>query len=178
MKWENGRQSVLVTNIPADLLDAGEITKHYFDRWPFQEKQFRDTKHGVNIHRIVGDGKRCEPYEKMREKCNSLRERIEHLKRTLHEPLQELERLDNELVTLYEQERALREQSSMTAGKRVLCEDKMVELKHCERAINTRLRQKKTIEAQHKKNMKTLRKYMEEERRICVKDMVYRLDTE
>ncbi len=31
VKWENGRQSVLVTNIPAALLEAEEITKRYFD---------------------------------------------------------------------------------------------------------------------------------------------------
>lgn len=178
VRWENGRQSVLVTNIPDDLLDAGEITKRYFDRWPFQEKQFRDTKNGVNIHRIVGYGKRCEPYEKMRDKGNTLRERIEHLKRTLHEPLQEIERLENELLMLYKQERVLREHSSIEAGKRVLCDDKMVELKQCEKAINKCLRQKKTLENQHKEEIKRLRKYMQEERRIRLKDTVYRLDTE
>ena len=31
VKWDNGKQSVLVTNIPHDLLESSEITKKYFD---------------------------------------------------------------------------------------------------------------------------------------------------
>jgi hypothetical protein len=65
VKWDNGRKSVLITDIPRDLLDASEVTKKYFDCWPLQEKQFRDGKSGVNIHRIVGYGKKIENYDKM-----------------------------------------------------------------------------------------------------------------
>ena len=54
VEWDNNRKSVLVTDIDEDLLDASEITKKYFDRWPKQEKRLRDEKAGVNIHRIVG----------------------------------------------------------------------------------------------------------------------------
>ncbi len=57
-----------MTNIPAELLDASEITKRYFNRWPMQEKQFRDSKGPLNIHRIVGYGKRFENYDNMKEK--------------------------------------------------------------------------------------------------------------
>nr|QNT35468.1 hypothetical protein EKMJPAOO_00018 [uncultured Methanosarcinales archaeon] len=68
LEWDNGRKSVLITNIPPELLDTSEITKKYFDRWPMQEKQFRDAKSGVNIHRITGYGKKIENYDKMSEK--------------------------------------------------------------------------------------------------------------
>jgi hypothetical protein len=68
IKWENGRKSVLVTDIPHDLLNESEITKKYFDRWPMQEKTFREAKGCVNFHRIVGCGKKIESYDKMEEK--------------------------------------------------------------------------------------------------------------
>jgi hypothetical protein len=58
IKWENGRKSVLVTDIPHDLLNESEITKKYFDRWPMQEKTFKEAKSCVNFHRIVGCGKK------------------------------------------------------------------------------------------------------------------------
>lgn len=32
VNWDNGRQSVLLTDIPCELLDASEITRRYFDR--------------------------------------------------------------------------------------------------------------------------------------------------
>lgn len=68
VKWDNGRKSVLITDIPRDLVDASDVTKRYVDRWPMQEKQFRDGKSGVTIHRMVGYGKKIETYEKMGEK--------------------------------------------------------------------------------------------------------------
>ena len=68
VRWDNGRKSVLITNVPPELLDASEITKNYFDRWQMQEKQFRGAKSGVNIHRITGYEKKIENYDKMSEK--------------------------------------------------------------------------------------------------------------
>ena len=50
IKWDNGRKSVLVTDIPRDLLNESEITKKYFDRWHMQEKTFREAKCGVKNH--------------------------------------------------------------------------------------------------------------------------------
>ena len=34
VKWANGKRLVLITDIPRELLDASEVTKRYFDRWP------------------------------------------------------------------------------------------------------------------------------------------------
>lgn len=92
INWDNGRESVLVTDIPEDLLDASEITKRYFDRWPMQEKRFRDEKSGVNIHRIVGYGKKLEDYNKMKEKHAALCQKIKTLKSNLKKPLKRIQR--------------------------------------------------------------------------------------
>ena len=178
VNWHNGRESVLVTNIPSEIGDASTITKSYFDRWPLQEKQFRDAKSGVNMHRIVGYGKTTEPYDTMREKCHALRETIQVLTDQLRAPLKEIAQLDKELEKFYQQERTLREQSSIEAGERVLSQESMDELARCEQQINRRLRQQKRLEKPHQKAFTTLRKCRKEEARIRLKDTVYRIDTE
>ena len=83
MRWDNGRESVLVTDIPQEVLDASEVTKRYFERWPMQEKRFCDAKAALNIHRVVGYGKRVEDYDSMKEKYTKLRGSIVRLQRKL-----------------------------------------------------------------------------------------------
>ena len=178
VEWDNGRKSVLITNIPPELLDASEITKKYFDRWPMQEKQFRDAKSGVNIHRITGYGKKIENYDKMSEKHGEMCKRITQLKSELEKPLSEIEAIDGELTDLYRQERTFREKSKVVDGKRVLNEVDSVELKNYETQINKCLRRQRTIEKEHKDALKRLGKYLKEEKRIRDKDTVYRIDTE
>ena len=120
VKWDNCRESVLVTNISAELLDASEMTKKYFDRWPNQEKQFRDAKGPLNIHRIAGYGKKLEDYDSMKEKHSRVKNTVEQLKAKLRDPLSEIEQVEKELVTLYRKEKTLREKSKIHVGKRVL----------------------------------------------------------
>ena len=157
VNWDNGRKSVLVTDIPHDLLDASEVTKKYFDRWPMQEKQFRDAKSGVNIHRTVGYGKKIENYDKMDEKHRELCKGITKLKSRLKVPLAEIEVIEEGLADLYKQERTLREKSNIVKGNRVLGEADSTELKHCEARINKCLRQQKAIENGHKDDFKRLK---------------------
>jgi len=178
VKWDNGRKSVLITDIPRDLLDASEVTKKYFDRWPMQEKQFRDGKSGVNIHRIAGYGKKIENYDKMEEKHGELCKTITQLKSRLKTPLQEIEVIEELLAPLYQQERRLRGKSVIVEGERVFGEADSIELKQCEALINKCLRQQKAIEKEHKDDFKRLKKSLKEEKRIRGKDKVYRIDTE
>ena len=178
VKWDNGRKSVLVTDIPHDLLDASEVTKKYFDRWPKQEKQFRDAKNGVNIQRVVGYGKKIEKYDKMDEKHSKLCKAITQLKSQLKSPLIEIEVINEQLVDIYRQERILREKSKIIEGKRVLNEADSIKLGHCEARINKYLRQQKAIEKQHKDDFKKLKRHLKEEMRIRNKNKVYRIDIE
>ena len=178
VKWDNGRESVLVTNIPAELLDASEITKRYFDRWPKQEKQFRDAKGPLNIHRIVGYGKKLEDYDNMQEKYSKIKKTIRKLRTKLKEPLMEIEKIEKELALLYQKERKLREKSKIELGKRVSSESDSEKLKQYECEINKCLRRQKSIEKQHKETFTKLKENMKEEGRIRFKDKVYRIDTE
>ncbi|MCD4799810.1 MAG: hypothetical protein K8R19_12495, partial [Methanosarcinales archaeon] len=178
VKWANGKRSVLITDIPRELLDASEVTKRYFDRWPQQEKQFRDAKSGVNIHRIVGYGKKIEKYDRMDEKHGLLCETITNLNLKLEKPLMKIEAIEEQLAPLYSKERRLREKSEIVDGIRTMNEVESIELQECEKQINKYLRQQKKIEKEHKDDFKRLKMCLKEERRIRDKDKVYRIDTE
>jgi hypothetical protein len=178
IKWENGRKSILVTDIPRDLLNESEITKKYFDRWPMQEKTFKEAKSCVNLHRIVGCGKKIENYDKMEEKHANICKRIVQLKSKLREPLKEIEKIDEKLAELYMLERPLREKSVIIDGKRILSDDNALMLKECESEINQCNRQKAKIKKDHKDDLDKYERYIEEEKRIRYKDKVYRIDVE
>src|SRR5665648_590980 len=99
VNWDNGRKAVIVTDVPRELLDESEIVKKYFDRWPMQEKIFREEKSSVNIHRIVGYGKKIESYDKMIERHKEICESITNLKLKLKIPLMEIDALEAEPVS-------------------------------------------------------------------------------
>ncbi|MEA3281152.1 MAG: transposase [Euryarchaeota archaeon] len=178
VQWDNGGKSVLITNIPRELLDASEVTKRYFDRWPMQEKQFRDTKSGVNIHRITGYGKKIENCDKINGNHGELCERITQLKAELEKPLSEIGDIEEQLTDIYQKERAFREKSKIVDGERVSSEVDPSELKNYETKINKQLRKQRKIEKEHKDAFKILKKYLKEEKRIRDKDKVYKIDTE
>jgi len=56
--WDNGRMTVLITRLSEELFSPDNVVKSYFDRWPAQELNFKDISIWVNLHRIVGYGKR------------------------------------------------------------------------------------------------------------------------
>jgi hypothetical protein len=56
--WDNGRMTVLITSLSEEIFSFDNVVKSYFDKWPTQELNFKDMKSRVNIHRIVGYGKR------------------------------------------------------------------------------------------------------------------------
>lgn len=178
IEWDNGKQSVLVTNIPYELLDASEVTKKYFDRWPYQEKQFRDAKSGVNIHRIVGYGMKIENYDRMEERHGKLCETISRLQLKLAKPLDEIRQLDENLMPLYARERILHEKSEIIDGKRIIALEDSTELQDIETQIKRYYRQKKVIESEYKEDFKRLKNCLKEERSTRNKDKVYKIDVE
>jgi len=178
VEWDNGKRSVLVTDIPRELLDASEITKKYFDRWPLQEKKFRDGKSGVNIHRIVGYGMKIENYDRMDNRQGKLCETITRLNLKLEKPLKEIETINERLSSLFVREKTLRERSKIISGKRILNEADSIELKDCEGQIDRFHRQQKAIEKEYKDDFKRLKQCLKEERSIRDKDKVYKIDIE
>lgn len=176
--WDNGKRTVLITNIPCEFLDASELTKKYFDRWPQQEKQFREAKSGVNIHRIVGYGMKVENYERMSEKHAKLCETISFLRAKLEKPLKEIDLINEKLPSLFAQEKILHEISQIINGKRILSDEDSTELQMCITEINRLNRQLNSIKKDYKEDFKRYYKSLKEERRIRDKDTVYKIDLE
>jgi len=178
VNWDNGRKAVVITDIPRELLDESEVVKKYFDRWPLQEKVFREEKSGVHIQYVSGHGTKIDSYDKMVGKHKKICETISHLKLKLGAPLVEINVIDAELTDLYQQEKILREKSNIVEGKRILDDADAICLKECESNINRCNRQKAKIEKEHEEDFDKLRKNVEEEKRLRGKDKVYRVDVE
>src|SRR5450756_1100485 len=112
--------AVIITDIPRELLDESEVVKRYFDRWPLQEKIFREEKSSLNIQNIVGYGTKIESYDKMIERHRIICEAIKNLNLKLEVPLKEIDDIEAQLTDYYQQERILREKSKIEDGKRIL----------------------------------------------------------
>lgn len=178
IEWDNGKRSVLITNIPHEILDASEVTKKYFDRWPCQEKQFRNAKSGVNIHRIVGYGMKIENYTRMEERHGKVCETISQLQLKLAKPLDELRQLDDVLAPLYARERILHERSEISDGKRIIAPVDSVELHDIETQIRRYQRQKNIVKGNYKEDFKQLKQCLKEEKGTRNKEKVYKIDIE
>jgi hypothetical protein len=126
----------------------------------------------------VGYGKKIESYERMDEKHSNICRAITELRSKLNEPLMELEAIKVQLADLYNQERRLREKSTIVNGERVLSEMDSVELQECEIQINKCLYHMKKIEKEHKADFEKLKRFLNEKMRLRDKDKVYRVDTE
>jgi hypothetical protein len=178
IKWNNGRKAVLVTDVPRELLNESEITKRYFDRWPMQEKTFREAKSVLCTNNIVGYGTKIESYDKMIDKHKEICETITKLKSKLKVPLKEIKEIDEQLSDLYMFERTLREKSEIIEGKRVLNEEDSIQLQHTEAEISKCLNKQKVIKGKNRDDFEKLEMCLKEEKRLRGKDKVYRIDLE
>ena len=95
--WDNGRTSVLVTSVPEAIFSTDNVVKSYFDRWPAQGLNFKDLKGGVNIHRVVGYGKKLMDNIKVLEKIERLQGQISGFERELEVPLNEIRSTERKL---------------------------------------------------------------------------------
>ena len=178
VNWDNGKTSVLITSLPEELFSTNNVVKSYFDRWPAQELNFRDMKSGVNIHRVVGYGKKLIDNAKVLEKIEQLQEQISKLEYELQIPLNEIRRLEKNLQSKINKERIYREKSVILDGERKLPEHDAQVLKSIQKEINSLTRKIKRIEKDHEKPFKSMKKKKDELARIIDKKKIYRVDVE
>jgi hypothetical protein len=178
IKWNNGRKAVLVTDVPRELLNESEITKRYFDRWPMQEKTFREAKSVLCTNNIVGYGTKIDSYDKMIEKHKEICKTITKLKSKLKVPLEDMKAIDEQLSDLYKFERTLREKSEIIEGKRVLNEEEAIQIQHTEAEISKCLNKQKIVKGKNRDDFEKLEMCLKEEKRLRGKDKVYRIDIE
>ena len=178
VNWDNGRSSVLITSLPAALFSTDNVVKSYFDRWPAQELNFKDMKAGVNIHRIVGYGKKLIDNTKVQEKIEQLQTQISGLERELEIPLSEIRGLEENLQLNINEEKIYREKSSVENGERKLSESDEQTLKSIQKKINSLMRKIRKIKNHNEKQFKSLKKKRAELARIIDKKKIYRVDVE
>lgn len=152
--------------------------KSYFDRWPAQELNFKDMKAGVNIHRIVGYGKKLIDNTKVQEKIEQLQTQISGLERELEIPLSEIRGLEENLQLNINEEKIYREKSSVENGERKLSESDEQTLKSIQKKINSLIRKIRKIKNHNEKQFKSLKKKRAELARIIDKKKIYRVDVE
>jgi len=176
--WDNGKTSVLITSVPEAIFSTDNVVKSYFDRWPAQELNFKDMKGGVNLHRVVGYGKKLVDNTKVLAKIERLQGQISELERELDGPLNEIRGIERNLQSGINEERIYREKSIVVNGKRKLSECDAQILRSIQKEINSLERRIKKIEKDHEKPFKSLKKKKVELARIIDKKKIYRVDVE
>lgn len=176
--WDNDRTSVLITNLPEAMFSTDNVVKSYFDRWPAQELNFKDMKAGVNLHRIVGYGKKLIDNTKVLEKIKKLQVQIGILERKLKVPLNEIREIEIDLQQKIGEERIYREKSTIENGERKLSKNDAQLLKSIRKEINSFKRKIKKIEKNHERPFKSLKRKRKELARIIDKKKIYHVDVE
>jgi transposase len=128
IEWDNGNITVLITNLPGNILDASHVVKTYFDRWPFQEQWFRDSKEFASLNRVAGYGKKNIDDQNVRAKQKKLQTKMENLRNQLQQPLEQLAELDDKLHVWIEKERCIRVQTRIVDGKREMSQSQAEQL--------------------------------------------------
>jgi hypothetical protein len=124
--WDNGKRTVLITNIPLKKVDAHEIVYSYFRRWPAEELQFREQKATVSLNRVAGYGKKCVSNERVKEALSKLNTKKNKLENKLAEPLSILNHHNEKIAKLILNERHLRAKTTIKEAENELCLMKFV----------------------------------------------------
>jgi len=145
--------------LPTTLFSTDNVVKSYFNRWPLQKLDFKDTKKGVNIHRIVGYGKKLVENTSVLEKISTLQKSVLNLEEELEVPLNNLKMKEKELQQLIKKETKYQEKSSIINGNRVFKSEKTEpQFKRTNKEINKLLRDKNNLKKGHEKPFKSLDK--------------------
>jgi len=176
--WDYGKRTVLITSLPKETVGASLVIKAYFDRWPYEELQFRSMKSFACLNRVAGYGKKKLPDEKVRRTQKELQGRITALRQSLRVPLKAIADQEERLAVCIDKQRRIHSQGQVVDGKRVVDEQRRPILQSLFREIAQCRRQIKSIEAEWGRDLHRLRRYEKEWLRLQGKDYVYRIDVE
>jgi hypothetical protein len=176
--WDHGKTTVLITSLPKETVGASLLVKAYFDRWPYEELQFRGMKAFACLNRVAGYGKKRLPDEKVRQAQKDLQVRITALRQKLSVPLKAIADQEEHLAICIEKERRIHSQRPIVNGKRIIDEQSQPILKSLSAEIARCGRRIKSIESDWIKDLQRLRRYEKEWLRLQGKQYVYRIDVE
>jgi len=123
-----------------------------------QELNLRDLKSRVNIHRIVGYGKKTVDNTTVLMKIERLRSQIHRLENVLEEPLHQIREMENTLQIRIREETTYREKSRVVNGERKLSEDDMRMFQGIQKEISSLRRQIRNIRKADAKLFTSLKK--------------------
>jgi hypothetical protein len=178
IEWDNGKMTVLLTNLPLKIVDASDVVWSYFRRWPAQELQFRYKKAVVSLNRVAGYGRKAIENPRALESQKKAATRIEELSRQLEKPSEQISIHENKIADLIPQEQKIRAQGTIRNGKRILAQQLQQQLDGFSKKINYHKRAIKKIEKGHGDKFKLLRKHQKQWLRLQGKEKVYEIDVE
>ena len=178
INWDHGKETVLMTSLPLDTIDASEVVRSYFNRWPAQELQFKEMKSSLAFHRIAGYGKQKMEDKNVVAKQKDLSKRLKELRKILEEPFKEISKHEQSIAKLIPKERRLKNQSTLKDGKGELPKKLMEELASYGKEINRHNREIKKIENAHQRNFKLSKKHSRQWLHLQGKETVYKMDVE
>jgi len=176
--WDHGKTTVLITSLPKETVGASLLVKTYFDRWPYEELQFKDMKAFACLNRVAGYGKKRIADEKVRQTQKDLQGRIRALRENLSVPLKTIADQEEHLAIRIDKERRIHSQCPIVSGKRIIDEKRRPLLKSLSAEMAQCRRQIKSIESEWGKDLQRLRKYEKKWLRLQGKEYVYRIDVE
>jgi transposase len=176
--WDHGKRTVLITSLPKEAVGASQVVKAYFDRWPYEELQFRSMKSFACLNRVAGYGKKKLRDERVRQKQKELQGRITALRHRLRTPLKALAAQEERLAGYIEREQRMYAESELVDGKRVVDDGQHARLKSLSREMAQCRREIKSIESGWDKELHRLRRHEKDWLRLQGKDYVYRIDVE
>ncbi|MFX0203286.1 MAG: hypothetical protein ACFFCW_44850 [Candidatus Hodarchaeota archaeon] len=175
INWDDGKTTVLLTNLPSKIVDASDVVLSYFRRWPSQELQFRYNKAVVSLNRVAGYGRREIENPRVLEAQQKAAKSIEELSKELAKPSQEISVHEKAIADLIPKERRIRAQGTIIKGKLILPKELHQELEKYSKKIDFHI---KKIEKEHGDKFKKLRKHQKEWLRLQGKERVYEIDVE
>ncbi len=176
--WDNGRTSVLITSLGEEIFSTDNVVKSYFDRWPAQELNFKDMKSSVNIHRIVGYGKKLVDNQTVLNKIEKLQRQKNALECKLKDPIDKINDLEISLQKKITEEKIYKEMSTIVNGLRRLPEPDTKSLDSIQKEISSIQRMIQKIKDEYLKQFKSLTKKNDELARIVDKKKIYCVDVE
>jgi hypothetical protein len=176
--WDNGRTSVLITSLDEEIFSTDNVVKSYFDRWPAQELNFKDMKSSVNIHRIVGYGKKLVDNQTVLNKIEKLQRQKNNLESELKNPIDKIKALEISLQKKITEEKIYKEKSTIVNGLRILPDQDMNSLESIQKEINSIKRMIQKIKDEYQKQFKLLKRKNDELARIVDKKKIYYVDVE
>ena len=176
--WDNGRTSVLITSLDEEIFSTDNVVKSYFDRWPAQELNFKDMKSSVNIHRIVGYGKKLVDNQTVLNKIEKLQRQKNNLDSELKNPIDKIKDLEISLQKKITEEKIYTEKSTIVNGLRILPDQDMNSLESIQKEINSIKRMIQKIKDEYPKQFKLLKRKNDELARIVDKKKIYYVDVE